>query len=133
MTHVLVYIVLGLGGGALAAGLGLGLVVAYRGSGVVNLASGAAAGYTAYTFVTLLAFEGCTSSGRCGLSSRPAATRFRCGGGRWISGGVLSANAVRNSDYRLCRKRAGLDPHRSFARPASRRQLDGCIGHRRLV
>ena len=50
MTHHLVFLVLGLGSGAVFGALALGLVMTYRSSGVVNFSSGAIALYTAYTY-----------------------------------------------------------------------------------
>jgi branched-chain amino acid transport system permease protein len=47
------FLVLGLGPGAVYAGLGLGLVLTYRGSGVLNLAHGAMAMYSAYVYAEL--------------------------------------------------------------------------------
>jgi branched-chain amino acid transport system permease protein len=47
------FLFLGLGAGALYAVLGQGLVLAYRGSGVINLSHGAIALYAAYTFTGL--------------------------------------------------------------------------------
>lgn len=44
---------LGAGSGALIAALALGVVVVYRGSGVINIASGAMAMYSAYVFNSL--------------------------------------------------------------------------------
>ncbi|WP_018501840.1 branched-chain amino acid ABC transporter permease/ATP-binding protein [Parafrankia discariae] len=49
----LVFLILGLGNGAVYAALGLGLVLTYRSSGVVNFATGAVALYTAYTYAFL--------------------------------------------------------------------------------
>ncbi|HEY5395768.1 MAG TPA: branched-chain amino acid ABC transporter permease/ATP-binding protein [Trebonia sp.] len=53
MSTVLLFLILGLGSGAVYAALSLGLVVAYRSSGVVNLASAAIALYIAYTYAYL--------------------------------------------------------------------------------
>ena len=50
MNEYLLFLVLGIGTGAMYAGLAQGVLVAYRGSGVVNLAQGAVAMYGAYTF-----------------------------------------------------------------------------------
>ncbi|MDT7549255.1 MAG: hypothetical protein QOE84_1649 [Actinomycetota bacterium] len=50
MTDHVVFLLLGLGNGAVFAALALALVVTYRSSGVVNFATGAMALYTAYTF-----------------------------------------------------------------------------------
>jgi branched-subunit amino acid ABC-type transport system permease component len=47
VTQYLLFVVLGLGAGAVYGLLGLGLVLEYRGSGVVNFAHGAMATYTA--------------------------------------------------------------------------------------
>src|SRR5437764_8555026 len=44
---------LGLGEGALIAAIGLGVVLTYRGSGVVNFATGAMAMYTSYVYSDL--------------------------------------------------------------------------------
>ena len=49
----LVFLVLGLGTGAVYAALGLGLVLEHRASGVVNFAHGAMAAYATYAFVEL--------------------------------------------------------------------------------
>ncbi|CAN5566439.1 branched-chain amino acid ABC transporter permease/ATP-binding protein [soil metagenome] len=53
MTDHLVFLVLGLGSGAVYAALAMSLVVTYRSSGVVNFATGAIALYVAYTFAFL--------------------------------------------------------------------------------
>jgi ABC-type branched-subunit amino acid transport system permease subunit len=53
VTQYLLFVVLGLGAGAVYGLLGLGLVLEYRGSGVVNFAHGAMAMYIAYVFVAL--------------------------------------------------------------------------------
>src|SRR3546814_11149817 len=50
VNEYLLFLVLGIGAGALYAALAQGILVAYRGSGVVNLAQGAMAMYGAYTF-----------------------------------------------------------------------------------
>lgn len=49
------FLLLGLGAGAVYAGLGLGLVLVHRVSGVVHVAQGAVAAYVAYVFVELRA------------------------------------------------------------------------------
>lgn len=51
-------LIAGLASGAVFAILGAGLVVAFRGSGVINFAHGAVAAYTAYTFHQLRAPDG---------------------------------------------------------------------------
>ena len=53
MSITVLFLILGLGSGAVYAALALGLVVTYRSSGVVNLASGAVALYIAYTYAYL--------------------------------------------------------------------------------
>ena len=53
MSEFLLFVLLGLGVGALIAGLGLSLVLSYRGSGVVNLGVGAVAMLGAYVFYDL--------------------------------------------------------------------------------
>ncbi len=55
MNQYLLFLVLGIGTGALYAGLAQGVLVAYRGSGVINLAQGAIAMYGAYTCYELRA------------------------------------------------------------------------------
>jgi ABC-type branched-subunit amino acid transport system ATPase component/branched-subunit amino acid ABC-type transport system permease component len=53
MSTTVLFLILGLGSGAAYAALALGLVVTYRSSGVVNLATGAVALYVAYTYAFL--------------------------------------------------------------------------------
>jgi ABC-type branched-subunit amino acid transport system permease subunit len=53
MSTIILFLILGLGSGAVYAALALGLVVTYRGSGVVNLGVGAVALYVAYTYAFL--------------------------------------------------------------------------------
>ncbi|MGH9163945.1 MAG: branched-chain amino acid ABC transporter permease, partial [Acidimicrobiales bacterium] len=53
MSEHLVFLLLGLGAGAVYAALGLGLVLTYRSTGVVNLAHGALAMYATYAFTEL--------------------------------------------------------------------------------
>ena len=50
MEQVLLYILLGLGSGALIAGIAVGVVVIYRGSGIINLAIGGYAMLAGYAF-----------------------------------------------------------------------------------
>jgi branched-chain amino acid transport system permease protein len=50
---ILLFILLGLGSGALIAGIALGVVVTYRGSGVINLSTGAIAMLGGYAFWAL--------------------------------------------------------------------------------
>jgi len=53
MTQILEFVLLGLGPGALIAGLALGIVLTYRGSGAINLATGTVAVLGAYVFYDL--------------------------------------------------------------------------------
>jgi branched-chain amino acid transport system permease protein len=53
MDQIILFALLGLGTGALIAGIGLGVVLTYRGSGVINLATGAVAMIAGYLFYTL--------------------------------------------------------------------------------
>ena len=53
MEEILLFILLGLGSGALIAGIALGVVLSYRGSGVINLSTGAVAMLGGYAFWAL--------------------------------------------------------------------------------
>ena len=53
MQQILLFILLGLGSGALIAGIALGVVLTYRGSGVINLATGGMAMLAGYAFWAL--------------------------------------------------------------------------------
>jgi len=53
VTQVLLYALLGLGSGALIAGIALGVVLTYRGSGIINLATGGFAMLAGYAFWAL--------------------------------------------------------------------------------
>lgn len=53
MSNLFLFGLLGLGQGALIAGIAVGVVVTYRGSGVINLATGAVAMVTGYLFWAL--------------------------------------------------------------------------------
>ena len=53
MTQILLFILLGLGPGALIAAISLGVVLTYRGSGVINLATGGVAMVGGYAFWAL--------------------------------------------------------------------------------
>src|SRR5438105_13794683 len=53
MSSTVVFLLLGLGGGAAYALLGLGLVVEHRSTGLINFAHGALAMFCAYVFVKL--------------------------------------------------------------------------------
>jgi branched-chain amino acid transport system permease protein len=53
VENFLLFVMLGLGSGALIAGLALGVVVTYRGSGVINLSTGAIAMLGGYAFWSL--------------------------------------------------------------------------------
>ncbi|HEX4010509.1 MAG TPA: ATP-binding cassette domain-containing protein [Solirubrobacteraceae bacterium] len=53
MTQILLFILLGLGPGALIAGIALGVVLSYRGAGIINLATGGIAMLAGYAFWAL--------------------------------------------------------------------------------
>jgi len=53
IQDVLLFAILGLGTGSLIAGIALGIVLMYRGSGVINLATGAVAMVAGYSFWSL--------------------------------------------------------------------------------
>jgi branched-chain amino acid transport system permease protein len=53
MDQIILFALLGLGTGALIAGIGLGVVLTYRGSGVINLATGAMSMLAGYFFFSL--------------------------------------------------------------------------------
>ena len=53
MQQVLLYALLGLGSGALIAGIALGVILTYRGSGIINLATGGMAMLAGYAFWAL--------------------------------------------------------------------------------
>jgi branched-chain amino acid transport system permease protein len=57
MDQIILFALLGLGTGALIAGIGLGVVLTFRGSGVINVATGAeamAAGFAYYSLKTVV-------------------------------------------------------------------------------
>ena len=73
MDQIILFALLGLGTGALIAGIGLGVVLTYRGSGVINVATGAmamAAGYAFYSLKTVT-----TRRSRCSARS-PSRSRW---------------------------------------------------------
>ncbi len=53
MTHIIEFILLGLGPGALIAGLALSILLTYRGTGAINFAAGTIAVFAAYVFYGL--------------------------------------------------------------------------------
>jgi branched-chain amino acid transport system permease protein len=53
LSQIFAYAIIGLGSGALIAGVGLGVVLSYRGSGVINLATGAIAMLSGYCYWAL--------------------------------------------------------------------------------
>src|SRR5881397_422627 len=53
MEAFVLFALLGLGTGALIAGIALGIVLTYRGSGIINLATGAVAMVAGYSFWSL--------------------------------------------------------------------------------
>ncbi|MGH8987137.1 MAG: ABC transporter permease [Acidimicrobiales bacterium] len=56
-SQIFAYAVIGLGSGALIAGVGLGVVLSYRGSGVINLSTGAIAMLAGYCYWALATGE----------------------------------------------------------------------------
>jgi branched-chain amino acid transport system permease protein len=62
VSNVILYSALGLGNGALIAGLAIAIVVFYRGSGCINLATGAVAMITGFTFWKLRGGGGSVSN-----------------------------------------------------------------------
>jgi branched-chain amino acid transport system permease protein len=48
--QIVLFAILGLGGGSLIAGIALGIVLSYRGSGIINLATGAVAMLAGYSY-----------------------------------------------------------------------------------
>ncbi len=56
-SQIFAYAILGLGSGALIAGTGLGVVLSYRGSGVINLSTGAVAMLSGYCYWALATGE----------------------------------------------------------------------------
>ena len=75
MEEILLFIVLGLGSGALIAGISLGVVLTYRGSGVINLSVGAFAMLGGYAFWAL-------TSGK--IASLPTAAALRRLASNWL-------------------------------------------------
>jgi len=57
MQQLLLFVLLGLGSGALIAGIALAVVLTYRGSGVINLATGAVAMLSGYAYWSLKSGE----------------------------------------------------------------------------
>jgi branched-chain amino acid transport system permease protein len=56
-TQILLFALLGLGAGSLIAGIAIGIVLTYRGSGIINLSTGAIAMLAGYSFWSLKAGE----------------------------------------------------------------------------
>ena len=53
MRDILLFALLGLGSGALIAGIALAIVLTYRGSGIINLATGGIAMLAGYSYWSL--------------------------------------------------------------------------------
>ena len=53
MKDIALFVLLGLGAGAVIAGIAMAVVITYRGSGIINLATGAVAMVAAYGFWAL--------------------------------------------------------------------------------
>ena len=83
MTQILLFILLGLGPGALIAAIALSVVLTYRGSGVINLATGGVAMIGGYAFWALRTDQlGCPDVDRPGARSS-AWRRCWCSARRW--------------------------------------------------
>lgn len=79
MSEFLLFVLLGLGLGALISGLGLGIVLSFRGSGLINLGIGAVAMLGAYVFYDL------KTSGALLLAPIPFAPHAISLGGPWAT------------------------------------------------
>jgi ABC-type branched-subunit amino acid transport system permease subunit len=89
VSQFLLFVLLGLGPGALIAGIALGVVLSYRGAGVINLATGAVAMLGAYVFY------GLRTGGYLFLPPIPFAPHTVSLGGPWATvPAVLLALAV---------------------------------------
>src|ERR1700691_3131796 len=53
MEQIVLFAILGLGGGSLIAGIALGVVLTYRGSGIINIGTGAVAMMAGYAYWSL--------------------------------------------------------------------------------
>ena len=51
--QIILFAILGLGAGSLIAGIAIGIVLTYRGSGIINLATGGMAMFAGYAFWAL--------------------------------------------------------------------------------
>jgi branched-chain amino acid transport system permease protein len=79
VSQFLLFVLLGFGPGALIAGIALGIVLGYRGSGVINLATGAVAMLGAYVFY------GLRTGGYLFLPPLPFAPHTVSLGGAWAT------------------------------------------------
>ncbi len=78
MTHHVLFLIVGLGAGAVYAGLAMALVTTYRGTGVINFAQGAMAMWAAFVYDELRKTGDLVLPvGRIHLGDRMAAAR-RC-------------------------------------------------------
>ena len=80
-TQLLLFAILGLGAGSLIAGIAIGVVLTYRGSGIINLATGAIAMLAGYSFWSLRTGEfgwHAPTGRRSGDHLRRAARRSAC-------------------------------------------------------
>ena len=94
MSQLLLFALLGLGLGSLIAGIGLAIVVAFRGSGVVNLATGAIAMLGAYVFYDL------RTAGKLLLPPIPFAPHRLSLGGPWPTLPAILAALAGCADHR---------------------------------
>src|SRR3954466_8659640 len=67
MQQLLLFVLLGLGSGGLIAGIALAVVLTYRGSGIINLATGSIAMLSGYCYWALK-----TGAVGSGMSTAPA-------------------------------------------------------------
>ncbi len=78
MKEIVQFTLLGLGGGALIAGIALAVVLMYRGSGIINLATGAIAMVTGYFFFAFKTGDGVVPRAGNGRRDHPRAWRPPC-------------------------------------------------------
>ena len=67
-NQLLLFAILGLGTGALIAGIAIGIVLTYRGSGIINLATGAVAMLGGYSYWSLKTASTAASADRAASS-----------------------------------------------------------------
>ena len=92
MRDILLFALLGLGSGALIAGIALAIVLTYRGSGIINLATGGIAMLAGYSYWSLKTGEYGTEFGGAGPRGH---LRVHARGGRADRAGRVQAAATR--------------------------------------